>query len=133
MLSNSSVETRDSSIQILDTFITQLDFQSNSNPLGAADASVISLAAASAVILATKIHEIRPLCTVSVNDLFQVCDATDYSHENCLLLESYLLTVSRSTSKSLLQNSSGTSCPPSSQIFRILRRNSSSTLRDGYS
>lgn len=64
MLSNSSVETRDSSIQILDTFITQLDFQSNSNPLGAADASVISLAAASAVILATKIHEIRPLCTV---------------------------------------------------------------------
>ena len=63
-LSNSSVETRDTSIHILDNFITQLDLQSNCDPLGAADASVISLAAASAVILATKIHEIRPLCTV---------------------------------------------------------------------
>ena len=79
MLSNSSVETRDSSIQILDTFITQLDFQSNSNPLGAADASVISLAAASAVILATKIHEIRPLCTVSVNDLFRIYFTTVFT------------------------------------------------------
>jgi hypothetical protein len=63
--SSSSVETRDTSIQILDNFLAQLDFQTRCEPLSHTDTSIISLAAASAVILSTKLHEIRPLCTVS--------------------------------------------------------------------
>ena len=64
--SSSSVETRDTSIQILDNFLAQLDFQTRCEPLSHTDTSIISLAAASAVILSTKLHEIRPLCTVRV-------------------------------------------------------------------
>ena len=65
--SSSSVETRDTSIQILDNFLAQLDFQTRCEPLSHTDTSIISLAAASAVILSTKLHEIRPLCTVSAD------------------------------------------------------------------
>ena len=68
--SSSSVETRDTSIQILDNFLAQLDFQTRNEPLSHTDTSIISLAAASAVILSTKLHEIRPLCTVSANFTF---------------------------------------------------------------
>ena len=46
-------------------FTYRSDLPTDSQPLRPADKSIISLAAAAAVILASKIHEIRPLRTVS--------------------------------------------------------------------
>ena len=57
-----SVETRDNSIQILDRFIAQLDASVLDDPLKDNSAFFIGLAAAAAIILSSKIHEIRPLC-----------------------------------------------------------------------
>ena len=48
-------------------FLLITDLPTSGEPLRPADKSIISLAAAAAVILASKIHEIRPLRTVSTD------------------------------------------------------------------
>jgi hypothetical protein len=72
-ISNLSVETRDTAIQILDNFLRHFDFQSNDGPVTDADSYVIDFAAAASVILSTKIHESKAKALSTVRSTMLTC------------------------------------------------------------
>lgn len=72
MVSNLSVEARDTAVQILDNFLRHFEFQSIHAPVTATDTYVIDLAAVASVILSTKIHESKAKALSTVRFAFNL-------------------------------------------------------------
>ena len=103
-MSKASVDTRDTSIQIFDKFVAQLN--PSAAPLSPLDRGYFSTAAAVSIIIASKIHDPCPLGVVSViapysslhfisgvetcvaddNDLPYVLSSSSFEQENKITL-----------------------------------------------